>query len=88
MTSNTAELDAGKLALAELKNAKVKEFAGSMLKEHTTVNQQVAALAKKTSTSPADSEVTKSLKEDAAKESASLKATSGNGSTKRMLTAR
>ena len=47
MTSNTAEIDAGKLAQAKSKNAEVKEFASSMIKEHTTVNQQVATLEKK-----------------------------------------
>ncbi len=79
MTANTAEIDAGKMAQSKSQNAKVKEFAGSMIKEHTTVSQQVAALAKKNSTSPAESDVTKSLKDDAAKASASLKAASGTG---------
>lgn len=77
MTANTAEIDAGKMAQSKSQNAKVKEFAGSMVKEHTTVNQQVAALAKKNRTSPAESDVTNGLKVDAMKASASLKAMSG-----------
>ncbi|MBC7514539.1 MAG: DUF4142 domain-containing protein [Herminiimonas sp.] len=79
MTANTAEVDAGKMAQSKSQNAKVKEFASSMVKEHTTVNQQVAALAKKNNTSPAESDVTISLKADAEKSSASLKAMSGSG---------
>ena len=46
MTSNTAEVDAGKLAQFASKNAKIKEFAGSMITEHTAMNQQVATLEK------------------------------------------
>lgn len=87
MTANTAEVDAGKLAQLKSQNTKVKEFAGSMVKEHTTVNQQVAALAKKNQTSPAESDVTKSLKDDATKASASMKAMSGTGFDKAYIDA-
>lgn len=79
MTANTAEVDAGKMAQSKSHNAKVKEFAGSMIKEHTTVNQQVATLSKKNRTSPSESDLTKRLKDDAANDAASLKAASGSG---------
>lgn len=78
-TANTGEINAGKLAESKAKNAKVKEFAKDMIKEHTAVNQQVAALAKKTKMSPAESDTSKMLKDDAAKEATSLKGMSGAG---------
>ncbi|GAC1421548.1 MAG: DUF4142 domain-containing protein [Burkholderiaceae bacterium] len=77
MAADTGEIDAGKMAESKSKNAKVKDFAKNMIKEHTDVNQQVAALAKKTSMSPAESETSKMLKDDAAKNAATLKAANG-----------
>jgi putative membrane protein len=79
MTANNGEIDAGKLAESKAQNPKVKEFARSMIKEHTDMNQQAAALAKKKQMSPAESDVTKTLKDDSAKVAANLKSMSGAG---------
>lgn len=77
MTANNAEIDAGKLAESKSKNAKVKDFARTMVKQHTDVNQQVAALSKKMQMSPGESDMTAALKEDAGKAAAALKAADG-----------
>ena len=48
-----------------------------MIKEHTHVSQEVAALSKKLKMSPGDSDMTKTLKEDATKNSATQKSVNG-----------
>ena len=77
MTANDGEISAAKLAESKGQNAKVKEYAREMIKEHTAMNQQGAALAKKKQMTPEESDVTKTMKDDSAKVATNLKSASG-----------
>ncbi len=78
MTVNTSEIDAGKLAESKGQNAKVKDYAREMIKEHTVMNQEGSALTKKKHLSPQESDVTKTMKDDAGKVAANLKSATGH----------
>ena len=47
VAANQIDIDAGKLAKSHSKNKEVKEFAQRMITDHTAVNKQAGALAKK-----------------------------------------
>ena len=47
VTANQIDVDAGKLAKSKSKNKDVQKFAQQMVTDHTAVNKQAAALAKK-----------------------------------------
>jgi putative membrane protein len=61
LTANQVDLDAGKLAETKASNADVKAFAREMVKDHTSVNNQAKALAKKLGVKPQPSDTSKSL---------------------------
>ena len=65
VTANGIDIDAGKFALTRTHNAAVKQFAQTMINDHTAVNQQAAALAQKLNVTPQDNAVSQSLKKDA-----------------------
>ena len=73
VTANQIDIDAGKLAKSRSKNKEVKAFAQQMIADHTAVNKQAAALAKKLGVKPEDSDTSKSLKQGAAENVANLK---------------
>jgi putative membrane protein len=77
VTANQIDIDAGKLAKSHTKNKEVSKFAQQMITDHTAVNKQAGALAKKLGVTPADSDVSKSLKSDAEKNLANLKGLEG-----------
>lgn len=77
VTANQIDVDAGKLAKAQSKNKEVQQFAQQMITDHTAVNQQAAALAKKLGVKPEDSETSKGLKQAAADATKKLKALKG-----------
>jgi putative membrane protein len=77
VTANQIDVDAGKLAKAKSKNKEVHKFAQQMITDHTAVNKQAAALAKKLGVKPADSETSKSLKQGAKENIANLKKLKG-----------
>jgi putative membrane protein len=77
VTANQIDIDAGKLAKSHTKNREVSKFAQQMITDHTAVNKQAGALAKKLGVTPADSDVSKSLKSDAEKNLANLKGLEG-----------
>ena len=77
VTANQIDVDAGKLAKRKTKNKEVKAFAEQMIKDHTAVNKQAAALAKKLKVKPADSDTSKSLKSGAADNMKNLKGLKG-----------
>jgi putative membrane protein len=77
VTANKIDVDAGKLAKSRSKNKEVQQFAQQMITDHTAVNKQAAALAKKLGVKPADSDTSKSLKKEAAQNIASLKKLKG-----------
>lgn len=77
VTANQIDVDAGKLAKSRSQNKEVKAFAQQMITDHTAVNKQAGALAKKLGVTPEDSDTTKSLKQGAADNIASLKTRKG-----------
>ena len=62
VTANQVDIDAGKLAQKKGSNAEVKAFGKQMVTDHTAVNKQAAALAKKLKLKPQDNPTSKSLK--------------------------
>ena len=77
VTANTIDIDAGKLAKSRTKNKEVSKFARQMITDHTAVNKQAGALAKKLKVKPEDSDTSKSLKAGAADNIKNLKSLKG-----------
>jgi putative membrane protein len=77
VTANSIDIDAGKLAKSRTKNKEVSKFAQLMITDHTAVNKQAGALAKKLGVKPADSDTSKSLKAGAADNIKNLKGLKG-----------
>ena len=61
VTANSIDIDMAKFAETRTQNAPVKAFAQRMITDHTNVNAQAAALAKKLGVTPADNTVSQSL---------------------------
>jgi putative membrane protein len=77
VTANKIDVDAGKLAKSHTKNKEVSKFAQLMITDHTAVNKQAGALAKKLGVKPEDSDTSKSLKAGAADNIKNLKGLKG-----------
>ena len=77
LTADSVDVDYGNLAVKKTKNAEVKAFAETMIRDHTAVNAKAIALAKKLGMNPEASDTSKSLKSDGDKEMAKLKAMHG-----------
>jgi putative membrane protein len=77
LTADSVDVEYGNLAVKKTKNAEVKAFAETMIRDHTAVNAKAAALAKKLGMTPEASDTSKSLQSDGEKEMAKLKAMSG-----------
>jgi len=77
VTANQIDIDAGKFAKSRSQNKEVKDFAQLMITDHTAVNRQAGALAKKLGVTPEDSGTSKSLKQEAADNIANLKKLKG-----------
>jgi len=77
LTADSVDVDYGNLAVKKTKNAEVKAFAETMIRDHTAVNAKATALAKKLGMTPEASDTSKSLKSDGEKEMAKLKAMRG-----------
>ena len=77
VTANAIDIDAGKLAKAHTKNKEVAKFAQQMITDHTAVNKQAGALAKKLGVKPEDSDTSRSLKAGAADNVKNLKGLKG-----------
>jgi putative membrane protein len=61
VTANQVDIDAGKLAESKASNAEVKKFGEQMVKDHSAVNKQATALAKKLGVKPEDNPTSRSL---------------------------
>ena len=72
VTANNIDIDMARLAQTRTHNAGVKQFAQTMITDHTAVNEQAAALAKKLGVTLADNAVSQSLQADAKKARESL----------------
>src|SRR6185503_20876835 len=62
VTANQVDIDAGKFAQGKAKGKEVKDFAKQMVTDHTAVNKQAVALAKKLKVKPEDNATSQSLK--------------------------
>src|SRR5437762_907842 len=72
VTANSIDIDLAKLAQTRTHNAAVKQFAATMITDHSAVNAQAAALATKLGVTPADNAVSQSLQTGAKQARASL----------------
>lgn len=77
VTANQIDIDAAKLALKKSKNQQVREFAQQMVDDHTALGKNVGDLVKKLNVTPADSDTSKTLKQQATAETTKLKSLSG-----------
>ena len=77
VVADTVDVDYGKLAVKKTSNQAVKEFAETMVRDHTAVNDKAVALAKKLGVTPEASDTSKSLKADGKKQLAKLEALAG-----------
>src|SRR5438045_9578895 len=77
VTADNVDSDAGKLAASKSSNSKVNEFAELMVRDHTSVNNQATALAKRLNLTPEESETSRSLKAGGEKMLNKLKGLSG-----------
>jgi putative membrane protein len=77
VTANQIDIDAGKLAKSRSKNKEVQSFASQMITDHTAVNKQASALAKKLGVKPEGSETQTSLKKGAQENMSNLKKLKG-----------
>jgi putative membrane protein len=78
VVADTVDIDAGKLAANKATSKAVKEFAETMVRDHTAVNAKATALAKKLNVTPEESPTSKSLKAGGDAELAKLKGMSGS----------
>lgn len=67
VTANQVDIDAGKLVQRKARSDEVKAFGKQMVTDHTAVNKQASALAKKLKLKPQDNPTSKSLKSAGAK---------------------
>jgi putative membrane protein len=77
VVADSVDIDAGKMAAEKASSKEVKEFAETMVRDHTAVNAKATALAKKLGVTPEESATSKSLKADGDKTMAKLKGLSG-----------
>ena len=77
VTANQIDIDAGKLAKSHSKNKEVQAFAQQMITDHSAVNKQAGALAKKLGVKPQDNDTSEALKKGAADNMANLKKLKG-----------
>ena len=73
VTANQIDIDAGKLAKSHTQNKEVQAFAQQMITDHSAVNKQAGALAKKLGVKPEDNDTSKALKKGAQANMAKLK---------------
>ena len=66
VTANGVDVELAKFAQSRTKTPAVRQFAQTMISDHTAVNAQAAALAAKLGVTPADNAVSQSLQAGAA----------------------
>ena len=77
VTANQVDIDAGKLAQSKGSSKDVKAFGKMMVTDHTGVNKQAVALAKKLGVKPEDNDTSRSLAKGGKDNVASLKKLKG-----------
>lgn len=76
-TANQIDIDHAKLALSKSKNKEVREFAQQMATDHEALQKSMSDLGAKLNVTPADSNTSKSLKEQAQQTTEKLNGLSG-----------
>lgn len=64
-TANTIDVDLGNLARSKTQNADIKAFAGTMIADHSAVNQQAGDLTGKVGLTPSDHATSQQLNKEA-----------------------
>lgn len=77
VTANSIDIDLAKLAQSRTGNHDVKQFATTMITDHSAVNAQASALAAKLGVTPKDNEVSQSLQKGAAEARATIEPLKG-----------
>ena len=77
VAANTVDINAAKLASKMSKNAKVRAFAKSMIKDHTGNNKAAVALVTKLGVTPEENDTSKSLTDGGQKNTDNLKTLKG-----------
>jgi putative membrane protein len=77
VTANQVDIDAGKLAQSKGASKDVKAFGKMMVTDHSGVNKQAVALAKKLGVKPEDNDTSKSLAQGGKDNLASLRKLKG-----------
>ncbi|HEX8281990.1 MAG TPA: DUF4142 domain-containing protein [Pyrinomonadaceae bacterium] len=77
VAANTVDIEAGKLARSKTKNEKVKQFADTMVTDHTAVNKAAVDLVTRLGVTPEESETSRGLTASGEKERARLSGLSG-----------
>ena len=77
VTANSIDIEAAKLVPSHTTNAAVRQFATTMITDHSAVNAQAAALATKLGVTPKDNAVSQSLLSGAAQARTALETLHG-----------
>ena len=77
VTADAIDSAAGAFAATKTKNAAVKDFARTMVRDHGAVNKQAVALAQKLNVTPQDNDVSRQLQSDAEQAHTNLQGKSG-----------
>ena len=77
VTANSIDIDLAKLAQSRTANHDVKQFAKTMVTDHSAVNAQASALATKLGVTPKDNDVSQSLLKGAAEARATIEPLKG-----------
>ena len=77
VAANQVDIDAAKLAKSKTKNKDVKQFAETMITDHTAVNKQAKELVKKLKVKPEANDTSKALEKGGKDNEAALKKLKG-----------
>jgi putative membrane protein len=77
VAANSVDIEAGKLAQSKTKNKKVREFADSMVRDHTAVNKAAVELVTRLGVTPEENDTSRSLTSSGEQTRARLNALSG-----------
>lgn len=77
VAANQVDVDAGKLAAGQTRNAEVKRFAEQMVTDHSAVNQAAVELVTKLEVAPEESDVSRGLVSSGAETRARLASLEG-----------
>jgi putative membrane protein len=78
VTANSIDIELAKLAQSRTSNRDVKQFATTMITDHSAINAQATALATKLGVTPLDNEVSQSLLKGAAEARAAIEPLKGS----------